>query len=278
MHLLNRIGSHLRSYYFTHRYKNYLPFLVISVGQACNLKCKNCGNFAPYAPANHKRYDLWKILECIETIIHAVGYIGGVQIQGGEPFLYSDLNKLLLSLGQNPRVGSICIATNGSFNGYNKAVLSTIKKYRIGVRISDYKIEGYENAQKEFANTLNHAGIRYAYYEFTGDDSFWLFCGDQNTKKETGDSIVEERFRNCAFNDCYTLENGILVRCSRAYNATFVQKFALQERDFIDILHESNLKERLPQYLKQPEFMEACRYCYGTSGEKCRAGEQITEG
>ena len=75
-----------------------IRFMVLSVGQACSYKCKNCGNFAPYAPAEFMRYKLEDIISWMKKILEAVDSISVLQIQGGEPFAYSDLGRLITSL------------------------------------------------------------------------------------------------------------------------------------------------------------------------------------
>lgn len=61
-------------------------FLVLVVGQACSLKCKNCANFAPYAPKEMLHYSFADIQRSLTVIWNALGGIQKVQIQGGEPF------------------------------------------------------------------------------------------------------------------------------------------------------------------------------------------------
>lgn len=91
----------------------YIHFLVVTVGQACNLRCKNCGNFAPFAPKETLRYDVHTILEKLK-IITKFADIRLLQIQGGEPFLYSELFRILEFVKQCPSVRKCLIATNGT--------------------------------------------------------------------------------------------------------------------------------------------------------------------
>lgn len=91
----------------------YIHFLVITVGQACNLRCKNCGNFAPFAPKQTLRYDSRKIVEKLSTITKYAD-IRLLQIQGGEPFLYSELSHILEFVKQCSAIGKCLIATNGT--------------------------------------------------------------------------------------------------------------------------------------------------------------------
>ena len=92
-----------------------VPFLVLSVGQACNLRCKNCANFAPYALPEMRKYPIESIISDFEALFKAVGKINSLQIQGGEPLIYQDLPKLVAYLATCPEIENIVIATNGIF-------------------------------------------------------------------------------------------------------------------------------------------------------------------
>ena len=48
--------------------KLYIRFLVVLVGQACNLRCRDCGNFAPFAPKETLRYDVNRIIGHLKII------------------------------------------------------------------------------------------------------------------------------------------------------------------------------------------------------------------
>lgn len=91
-----------RRYEYEMVYHQFMPlrirFMVLSVGQACNYKCKNCGNFAPFAPAEFMRYKFEDITQSMNQILESVDNIRILQIQGGEPFLYSDLGRLVKHL------------------------------------------------------------------------------------------------------------------------------------------------------------------------------------
>lgn len=69
--------------------------LAISVGQACSLKCKDCANFAPYAKKENMRYSLESIKNGLDKLLPFFEEIDTFHIQGGEPFLYSDLAELI---------------------------------------------------------------------------------------------------------------------------------------------------------------------------------------
>ena len=57
--------------------------IVVSVGQACNFKCRDCGNFAPISPVEFRRYKVDDIISDLDTILKNVAKVSGIQIQGG---------------------------------------------------------------------------------------------------------------------------------------------------------------------------------------------------
>lgn len=69
----------------------HIKVLVLVVGQACNYRCRDCANFCPISPKEYKRYSLESMTSSLKSIFENVNYIETLQIQGGEPFIYSDL-------------------------------------------------------------------------------------------------------------------------------------------------------------------------------------------
>ena len=117
--------------------KFQIPYLVLSVGHMCNLRCKNCGTFAPYAPPENRRYPIEKIISDFETLFKVIGYINLLQIQGGEPLIYSDLPKLIGYLGACQEIGKIEIATNGTVKPNDK-LMHMLCINNVEFRVSDY--------------------------------------------------------------------------------------------------------------------------------------------
>ncbi len=74
-------------------------FLSVCVGQACNYKCKDCANFAPFAKRENLRYEIDAIKKDLKNIMPYFSIIDTLHIQGGEPFVYSDLSMLIEYIG-----------------------------------------------------------------------------------------------------------------------------------------------------------------------------------
>ena len=199
-----------------------IPYMVLSVGQMCNLRCKNCANFAPYVPKECRRYPVESIIADFETLFTVVGRIDRLQIQGGEPFTYSDLPKLTGYLSACNEVGEIIIATNGTITPRDE-VMHRFSLNKIKFRVSNY-MQNRRNLDF-FAIKAQAYRIETFSYDFASQEALWFDCGDVNTPREDDDAVVAERFNRCAFKVCLTMENGDLHRCSRAPNAHIMQNF-----------------------------------------------------
>jgi len=199
-----------------------IPYMVLSVGQMCNLRCKNCANFAPYAPAMLRRYPIEKIIADFEALFKIIGRIDLLQIQGGEPLIYSDLPKLIGYLSACKEVAEIVIATNGTITPKDEW-WHTFSINNVKLRVSNYP-QNRDNLEA-FVNKAQSYRVNLKLYDFASHESLWYDCGGLNTPRENDDRIVAARFNKCAFKGCLTLENGELHRCSRAPNAHILQGF-----------------------------------------------------
>lgn len=251
-----------------------VPALVVIVGQACSLKCKNCANFSPYAPSATKRYRLERICEDLSLIFQSCRQIRRVQVQGGEPFLYSELPELLDFIRSSGKVETLTVATNGTIFPDEK-VIQSLERNQVRVRISHYPNTPQETAER-LMERLARSNLDTWKYEFTVDDSMWYDMGGVQARPEAdSDEAVARRFQNCPFHDCFTLENGKIGRCSRAVIAELLQGFTADSGDYLPVVPAGDFPEKLWEYLSANRFMEACRFCYGAEGGKIPPAIQL---
>lgn len=225
-----------------------IPYLVLSVGQACNLRCKNCANFAPKALPNMRKYSLETIIADFETIFKSAD-INLLQIQGGEPLVYKELHKLLGYLGACREVKRITIATNGLITPSDEIML-LCRINRISFRISNYPQN--RNNLQNFVLKCKNFNVDVNLYDFASKQALWYDCGGLNMPRENDDRIVAERFNRCAFKGCLTLEDGELHRCSRARNAYKLQGFELEPDDYVQVRGNKNFLNDLISYHTPP--------------------------
>ncbi|MBQ6773869.1 MAG: hypothetical protein IJP48_07410 [Synergistaceae bacterium] len=167
------------------------------------------------------------------------------------------------------KVSNIDIATNGSIIP-NDSLLDIIKSCNTRIRISDYNVT--PDRTKKLINILHEHEIIYSVYEFAGGCGRWYNCGgvDLTNYALTDNETVRQRYDSCAFRRCLTLERGQLARCSRASDASRIQGFNESESDYLklsDFSDNKELRKALLKYYMFPTFMEACKYCNGTSSD-----------
>ena len=267
----------LQGLYRSLKWRGQLPLLVVIVGNACSLRCKNCSNFCPHAPKENKRYRVDEIIADLKNILENITEIRSLQIQGGEPFLYSDLGSLLDFCASQPKIKQVMVATNGTLMPSDD-LLQKIKARRIQIRISNYPVSSDKG--QSLYQKCRDLGIGCSIYNFAYGKQEWAVLGGIDTPRENCDPVVKRRYRSCAFRSCLTLENGELNRCSRLYMAHRLQGFARNADDQVDVRDKKGLKKRLREYLCSPRFPEGCRYCYGndeTQSKRCIPGEQIDD-
>lgn len=236
-----------------------IRFLVLIVGQLCTLKCRDCSNFSPYADRDHLVYRIEDLIRDIKTLLAHVRGIDILQIQGGEPFIYPHIEKLLTFVISEEKIHSILLATNGTVIPDN-SIAELLKNEKIHIRISDYSAS--VGKEQRLSKAMDEEGARYQIYHFSEGTNEWRALG-KNVERDMDDQHLENKFSHCSFHGCMTLEDGKLARCSRAVHASLIQKFTPLPDDFFDV-RDSFSTDDLIQWISSARAMEACRYCYGT--------------
>ena len=72
-------------------------YLELYLTDRCTLRCKECILFAPYVSKPRDR-DLVSVEKDLDTYFKFVDRVSVFRLMGGEPFLFNDIEKLLLSL------------------------------------------------------------------------------------------------------------------------------------------------------------------------------------
>lgn len=248
-----------------------IPFLNAITGTACSLKCRDCGNLIPYVEQVFYQAD--DIIKDLKKILSVYNGIEILQIQGGEALIYPEIVKLLKYAIGEDRFTRVLFATNG-IGPVTPELIDVIKDTpKLQVRISEYSPY---IVPRKFIEALERDNIPFSKYTFQTYTGEWYDMGGIDMQRETDDQIVSERFQNCLFNICATLENGIIGRCARSTVAR--QVFPLSDRldDYINIRKlKPWQKQKIFEYFENKKCMEACYYCNGTSGGKVPAAIQL---
>ena len=185
--------------------------------------------------------------------------------------MYNDLPELVNWCVNSNMSRVVLIATNGMIQPSGK--IEYLRNSKVKVRISNYSYRSTRIDESEKFYKEN--GIDVYRYNFGAETGEWYKCGRKDDKYDTDEEHAKRRFENCDFNKCLTLEDGRLQYCSRAINAERVMRFSSNSCDYVQLAGVSidDIREKLGRYISAPQFMQACRYCNGTS-ERCDAGIQ----
>lgn len=245
--------------------------LAVCVGQACNLKCRDCMNFAPYTLCENTRYEIDRIKKDLDNTLQYFDEVDTFHIQGGEPFLYTDLGELLYYC--RFKFGNILkkiqIATNGTVIP-NADILKALADTNSIVRISNYPTQKNSAALVEI---LDEYKILYKQYNFANRKGEWSLGGGIDYAVPI-DEDVEDKFNRCKWNTCYTIENSMIGRCARSIPAQTLQKINIKDDDYIDLNQENDIV-RMGKYFMFLNPMTCCWHCKGSQGEPIQPAVQI---
>lgn len=251
-----------------------IGFLVITVGQQCNLKCRDCGNFSPFAPKDMLRYQIDDIKKSIYNLLKHVDCINKIQIQGGEPFICEYIPELLDFLRANSKVNTITITTNGTMLPSNVLIDSIIKN-NIHITVSNYGLK----YQKELGKLFSEKGVPFVEYSFASANDSWYSLGGIDFNKIEDEALVQQSYISCPYRTCLTLEKNILGHCSRSTVAYRVQDFKPDKNDYYDLWDNKHSGKRFLRYLDRigKSHMECCHFCKSKNGELIKPAIQINK-
>ena len=134
--------------------------LDISLTEKCSLKCIKCNMFMPYFK-NPKNQKLEDVKKDVDLYFDLVDHVKILNLLGGEPLLYPDLEEVINYIGKRygSRIERIIIFTNGTIIP-KENIIKAIKENNITVQFSDYtKVVDYKEKIEKSINILNEEGI-----------------------------------------------------------------------------------------------------------------------
>ena len=167
---------------------NYSRLLLqFHITGRCNLRCKHC--YREDGDVENLTFDQvadiinqFKILLKKYNSINNVTVRGHINITGGEPFIRSDIKKILELLGENKKFFTYGILSNGSF--IDEEIISLLKSTEVSfVQLSidgDRKTHDYLRAEGDYdrvfsvAEKLEENGIK-TYISFTANKENFKF-------------------------------------------------------------------------------------------------------
>lgn len=238
----------------------------------CTLNCEKCNVFMPYYK-ERKHYSYEEMKSDMDLLLKNIDYVFLYMFLGGEPFLNSQLYKIIEYAGEtySDRIGKLSITTNAMVMP-DENTLQILSKYNVRIVISDYSlVTGYQDRFCKFLKTMKERKIPYTVNETLEWKDFgfpkrtfdWAGRGTANLEN------IRLHMAKCSplF---HGVNDGRFYYCQISWSAQKAGLFQNMEDDYIELgqLDPENMEDRrkLSRFSKgniEKGYLELCRYCGG---------------
>ena len=254
------------SVYFAYKkdmvYISSISFLPSTI---CNLNCKNCLNFNPYAKQFYVRE--WDdLVKDVDLFFSCVDKIMLFHVSGGEPMLYKHTAELIKYIDENygDRIGTLRTVTNGTVVPKDET-LEVLSNCNVEITVDDYReaVPRFNERFDQLLEKLNEYKIKHYVNKV---DSWIDLAPDQTDYSDRPEKWLIAHRDSCN-QSWQELRGGKLYSCNYAAYATVAGIAGEQEIEEV-----YDLKSFTPD--KKKELIEF-RLGYTTKGytnfcKKCR--------
>jgi len=229
--------------------KVILPRTPVMITTRCTLRCKECSNLMPYYKYP-KDYDADEIIMWIKNVCAAIDEWICLELVGGEPFLYRDLERVLAYVIKEEKIQQVEFTTNASVMP-KPEIIELLKNEKIFIKISQYP--NLINPEK-MLELLKENRICHELME----NMRWSKTGKLTSRART-EAELQSQYLNCGQAKlCRTILNGKLYVCSKA--ASLMELGYVDSLEMVDLQEKNNLRKNIYDFLRLP-YSEACNYC-----------------
>ncbi len=259
------IEEFLSVYYVYKNEQVYFSSISFLPSTACNLDCRYCLNFNPFAKQFYVRE--WEdLVKDVDLFFSCVDRIMLFHISGGEPMIYKHTADLALYIDKNygNRIDTLRMVTNGTIVPKDE-MLEKLSKCRLEITVDDYR-EAVPRFTEQFDRLICKLKEYQIPYYINKVDS-WIDLGPEKTDYSgRTEEWLEEHRENCS-QSWQELRDGKLYSCNYASYATVAG--IAGEQDLEEVY---DLTKFIPK--KKKELVEF-RLGYTTKGytnfcKKCR--------
>ena len=236
-----------------------------SLTEKCTLKCKKCNMFMTHfkTPAHQPLED---VLQDLDVYFAVVDYVKVLNLLGGEPFLYPDLDKVLDYIAEHyrSRIERVIIFTNGTLLP-KQPLVESIKKCRATVQFSDYtNTVPYQERLHQFKELVEQENIE----NYTMANDEW---GDFGFP-ENPNCMESDEEATCFFERCKAPFRGIWKKrvyfCHLETSAIRAGLFEDESNDYFDLTATDNrmMKKQYCEFdygYSKKGFIAFCKVCRG---------------
>ncbi len=256
------------SVYYVYKYnKVYFSSISFLPSTICNLKCKHCLNFNPYAEKFYVRE--WEdLVRDVDLFFSCVDRIMLFHISGGEPMLYKHTAELIKYISDNygERIDTLRTVTNGTVVP-NKEMLETLSKCNVEVTVDDYRaaVPQYNENFEQLISGLKKYNIRH----YINSVDTWIDLAPERTDlSEYTEEDMQNHFNNCC-QSWQELRDGKLYTCNYAAYAAVAGLCNDSKEEKYDLQKFSpNKRKELIEFrlgYTEKGYTNFCRHCLGFS-------------
>ena len=196
-------------------YFSGISFLPSTV---CNLKCKNCLNFNPFAKKFYIRK--WEeLIKDVDLFFSCVDRVMLFHVSGGEPMLYKHIADLIGYIDRyyGDRIDTLRTVTNGTIIPDEK-ILGKLSKCNVEVTVDDYRdaVPQFRQHFEEVIRKLEEYHIRY----YINKVESWIDLAPEKTDYSNWPEKQLEAHRESCEQSWQELRDGKLYSCNYAAYAT----------------------------------------------------------
>lgn len=253
-----------------------IPFVDFCVGMPCTLKCKLCSQWNPYLKnKSWRKIDYLKA--DLELLLSKIDYVWGVNLVGGEPLAYKDLDTILELCIESNKIGFVSITTNGTIYPKDE-VLELLKNKKVLTTVSSYKC-----IKNDVFNKLTaFLQINNCHCNIGRDQKFYDLGMPKKKEGKIETAELEDKFWKCWLRDCTLYYEGKLYRCVRTYSSINIGLLAEEDvyGEWIDIksvIDKDNMKLALKKFYSI-DYLKTCGICNEVGKRMIYdAAEQVSE-
>lgn len=254
-------------------YKNdkiYFSSISFLPSTVCNLKCRNCLNFNPFAKQFYVR-ELDRLIGDIDLFFQCVDYIMLFHVSGGEPMLYKHIADVIeyIDMHYGDRIGTLRTVTNGTVLPSDE-VLKKLSHCNVEITVDDYRsaVPQYAGNFDILIEQLEKYKIK---YYINAVDS-WIDLAPEKTDHSALSELQLEKHRMDCNQSWQELREGKLYSCNYAAYASVAGIAGEKDcEETYDLTRFScDKKKELVEFrlgYSQKGYTNFCKYCRGFCGK-----------
>jgi Predicted Fe-S oxidoreductase len=204
-----------------HVYKNdmvYFSSISFLPSTACNLNCRNCLNFNPFAKQFYVR-EWEELVKDVDLFFSCVDRIMLFHISGGEPLIYRYTADLAEYIDKHygDRIDTLRMVTNGTIIPKDE-VLEKLSHCHLEITVDDYReaVPRFAERFEQLIHKFNEYHIKY----YVNKADSWIDLAPEKTDYSNWSERQLEIHRESCSQSWQELRDGKLYSCNYAAYAT----------------------------------------------------------